>query len=177
MLCEWMGKHERLIWGTSHLSLERCEEDQRMVETLSAKLPSLAVLELQVDGYMSLQAAASGVMEVTPSQQTAGLLKPHKRDRLHFDQELIRGIFQSESTGMQLLQIDCGFGPDQMDCMCLPPTLRYLSSPCRSVHTIPCRACGLPTSQLQGRFAMCPTLQTLPVDMLHLRCQTFRHNC
>ncbi|CAL5229125.1 g12390 [Coccomyxa viridis] len=130
VLCEWMGKHERLIWGTSHLSLERCEEDQRMVETLSEKLPSLAVLELQVDGYMSLQAAASGVMEVTPSQQTAGLPKPHKRDRLHFDQELIRGIFQSEAAGMQLLQIDCGFGPDQMDCMCLPPTLRYLSSPC-----------------------------------------------
>lgn len=115
-----------------------------MVETLAEKLPSLAVLELQVDGYMSLQAAAPGIMRATPGQQTEGLPKPQKRDRLHFDQELIRSIVQSEAAGMQLLQVDCGFGPDQMDCMRLPPTLRYLSSPCRSVHAIPCQACGLP---------------------------------
>lgn len=148
MLCEWKGKHGRLTWGASHLDLQRSEEDLRMVEALSEKLPSLAVLELQVDGYMSLQAAASGIMQVTPSQHTAGLPEPQKRDRLHFDQELIRSIVQSDAAGIQLLQVDCGFGPDQMDCMRLPPTLRYLSSPCRSGLAIPCQACGSLTSEL-----------------------------
>ena len=156
-LCEWKGRYERLIWGASHLSLERAEEDWRMVETLSEKLPSLAVLELQVDGLMSLHAAPSGIMQVAPIEQSAGLPKPQKRDRLHFDQELIRSVVQSEAAGMQMLHIDCGFGPDQMDCMRLPPTLRYLSSPCRSVHALPCQAYGL-SRKLQGslcRFTLC----------------------
>ena len=126
VLCGWMDAEERRA------------VNGRMIEALSEALPNLAVLELQVKDYMSLQTTESGMTAGPSSQQMAYLASLDKRARLHFDQELIGSIVESEEPGMQLLQIECGLGQDQRDCTCLPPMLRYLSSPCRSEDAHPC---------------------------------------
>ena len=136
VLWQYLDEEEKLAWERP--SLEARNFDLRMVEALSEKLPDLAVVELQLEGCMSLQAATPGRARAPSGWQPAGLPSLEKRGRLHFTQELIRSIVQSEAAGMQLLQIGCGVGQDQIDCTHLPPTLRYLSSPCRSEHARPC---------------------------------------
>ena len=143
MLCAWLDREEKLRLEGPFLNPETPEADCRMIETLSERLPNLAVLELQLEGHMSLQAADSGMARVSCSQLATGLLNLEKRARLHFDRELIRSIVQSDAEGMQLLQIESGAGHDQTNRTHLPPTLRFLSSPCRSEHAQPCPPCDL----------------------------------
>ena len=137
MLCQWLEEEEDdPEWTSNELHPEMHKVDYVALEMLSEELPTLAVLELQLREYTSLQPPDSSAARVTAGKQTSRLLSSAKRARLHFDEELIRSIVQSEAQGMQLLQIECGLGQDHAGSMYLPPTLRYLSAPCRSVHAM-----------------------------------------
>jgi len=131
-LCEWVDPQEKLTWKDRESDSERRDVDWLMVLELSEELPSLVVLELQLEGYASLQMSDSGSTQTAAKQETAAPSSSEKRSRLHFDQELIRSIVQSDAAGLQLVQIECGIGREQAYSMDLPPRLRYLSSCCRS---------------------------------------------
>lgn len=131
-MCEWVDPQEKLNWKEYESGRDRRDVDWPMVLELSEELPRLVVLELQLEGYESLPMPDPGSTQTAAKQETAGLPCPEKRARLHFDQELIRSIVKSDAAGLQLLQIECGIGQEQIDSVHLPQTLRYLSSSCRS---------------------------------------------
>ena len=131
-LCEWVDPQEKLTWNERKSGSERRNVDWPMLPKLSEELPSLVVLELQLERYESLQISDPGSTQAAAKQVTADLPSSEKRARLHFDRELIKSIVQSDAAGLQLLQIECGIGQEQADGVHLPQTLRYLSSSCRS---------------------------------------------
>ena len=131
-LCAWVDPQEKLSWKKHGYCSERRNVDWPMVLEFSEELPRLVVLELQLEGYESLPMPDSGSAQTAAKQETADSPSSEKRARLHFYQELIRSIVQSDAAGLQLLRIKCGIGREQADSVDSPPTLRYLSSSCRS---------------------------------------------
>lgn len=138
VLCQWKGTGGKIAWDRPSQNPERRKVDGCMIDMLSEKLPNLAVLELQMEGYIKLQAAESSMNWGPSPWQLATRPSSDHLARLHYDRGLISSIVQSDAAGLQLLQTECGIGHDKIDCTRLPPMLRFLSSPCRSEHETPC---------------------------------------
>jgi hypothetical protein len=136
VLCTWMAPpywleesgFESLPESTGYPKL-----DWGLVKALSKALPGLAALEFHTGDHpcFDYQPPAPVNTATDPEPGSWESLPRCKRAGLPFDPDFVKSIVQSESAGLQLLQVQRGYELAQEDFIHLPATLRYLSTPCR----------------------------------------------